>query len=333
MKLFIFGSTGDLVKRKVIPALNYVNGKDLEVYALGRRELRHEDYQDYVCEGICKKDFKQKIRYLLLNYNLDNFCDSCLNFLDKKEINYFYIAFPPKLYKKTLISLGKIKKSGFKIKILIEKPFGKNLENAKELIKIIREFNLKKDLFLSDHYLFKENVLNLKKQNFNSTKIISTEKIGLEGRDKFYEDVGVLKDMVQSHLLNILFKFIKNKKRLKKAEIEKFILARCEESDKNSKTPTFVYLKFKIKKESIILVSGKFMDKKETTVYIDDKKIEMGELNPYIILFENFFEGEKKNFPTIKNAIFAWEIIEDLEKKKPEIIYYKKGSKVENILK
>src|SRR6056297_4238998 len=109
MKLFVFGSTGDLIKRKVLPTIQELNQEDLEVYALGRKDFNKELYRDFVCNGNCNGDFKERLHYIKIDYDSKDFCDECLDYFDKEKINYFYVALPPGLYKTMLISIGKLK--------------------------------------------------------------------------------------------------------------------------------------------------------------------------------------------------------------------------------
>ena len=175
MKLFIFGSTGDLVKRKVLPALQALDEDKLEIWAIGRRNFTNEIYRDFVCGKKCNSLFKKRINYIKIDFEKGNLCEFREDILDRNRTNYFYISMPPKFFDKILISLTKLKERGFKIKILMEKPFGENLEHAKKLKKIIQKGNLEKDIFLSDHYLFKKNIISLKKNNFEKIKLISIE--------------------------------------------------------------------------------------------------------------------------------------------------------------
>ena len=147
MKLFIFGSTGDLVKRKVLPALQNLQKNDLEIWAIGRKNFTHEIYKNFVCSNMCSLYFRKRLHYLKINFQEKNICKPCEKILDKNKINYFYISMPPKSADKILISLAKIKKKGFKLKILIEKPFGENLKHAKKLEKIIKQKGLEKEIF------------------------------------------------------------------------------------------------------------------------------------------------------------------------------------------
>ena len=211
MKLFIFGSTGDLVNRKVLPALQNFNSEKLEIYAIGRKNITQEKYLHHVCsEDRCTPIFQESIKYIKLNFDKEDICGKkCIANFDQNKTNYVYISLPPSQIKKILYSLKKFKELNYSIKILIEKPFGSNLLEAKELKQLIEENNLGKDIFLSDHYLFKQNIINLPKQDFTKLEIKSTEEVGLEGRTTYYNSVGALKDMVQSHFLNITQKISK----------------------------------------------------------------------------------------------------------------------------
>ena len=142
MKLFIFGSTGDLVRKKVLPALQDLEKDELEIYALGRRDFTKKIYEDFVCKGNCKESFKEKIHYKKIDYNSEGFCDSCIPDLDKDKTNYFFIAMPPGLYGNIIRSIGRIKSKGYDLRILLEKPFGSSLKEAKEIKRIISENNL-----------------------------------------------------------------------------------------------------------------------------------------------------------------------------------------------
>jgi glucose-6-phosphate 1-dehydrogenase len=326
MKLFIYGSTGDLVKRKVLLALHEL--KNLEIFALGRKELTDETYSQNYCEK-CSKEFKLRLRYQKIDFD-SSLLNQIKDTLDKKDINYFYISMPPEFIKSILNQLSQLKKNGIRIKILIEKPFGHNQKEAKSLKKLILNDDLEKEIFLADHYLFKDSVLELKRNSVNEykeIKIVSEETLGLENRS-YYDDIGALKDMIQSHFLNILFKLISKEDIISKWAIQEFKRGQYKdyqkELGKESKTETFVELKFKTKSgKEIEFITGKKMPKAESYLELDKIRIELSkDKNPYINMFEAFLQGNRENFPSMDNSIAAWKIIEDLEKNKPKITIY-----------
>ncbi len=333
MKLFIFGSTGDLVKRMVIPAFIGLNLANLEIIALGRRDFTNTEYENFVSGNNGFKTLMNKPKYLKVEFDNQVRCMGCEEFLDKTKINFFYIAMPPKEIKKILIFIGKLKEKGFKLSILIEKPFGENLKSAKSLKRLLFQIGLLNDVFISDHYLFKKEVINLKStSDFKKIKIASLEKVGLENRC-YYNDIGALKDMVQSHLLNMAFKFIKNpKKEFADFEILEYLRGQygngkntgyIKELGSSSDTETLAKVRLRKKGREFEFISGKKFDKKLGFIEIDGKRIYLKSLkNPYSDLFLDFFSQNRKKFTTIDNSILAWKIIERIELKKPELIYY-----------
>lgn len=166
MNLFIFGSTGDLAKRKIFPALNEMNLKNLNIFAMGRRDFIDSVFLDFACKENCI--IKDKIHYLRTSFEDGAICNECEKYLIKGETNYFYVSLPPSLFKIVFEQLKKIKDLGFEIKVLVEKPFGNSLNEAKELNLELTKFNLREDVFLNDHYLFKNEILNLEKKSLNN---------------------------------------------------------------------------------------------------------------------------------------------------------------------
>jgi len=356
MRLFIFGSTGDLVRHKVIAGLEKSRIKNLEVFAIGRRNITREEYIKLACKN-CSKSFKKKINYIVCE--LDESCflnnltpllkkEDIKNFtplLKKEDINFFYIALPPHLLKHLISYLSCFKKKGFKIKILMEKPFGENLKDAIKLKRIIKKNNMEDDIFISDHYLFKTTVKNIKYKDFKEIKMVSLEKVGLKGRTEYYDRVGALGDMVQNHFLNIIFKIIKNpEKEFKNFKIIKYERGQygngkntgyIKELGRKSNTETFVHLIIETKKRKYEFMTGKAFDEKISFIEIDKKRINLNTSeNPYSGIFRDFFSFKKENFPTMENSILAWKIISKIKKiKKPKLNYYKENTSSELVLK
>ena len=303
MKLFIFGSTGDLVKRKVMKALQELALKNLEIYAIGRRNMDDEEYENFICSDWCNSDFRRSLHYLPSDFTSLNFD----KYLSLNSVNYFYLSLPPKLIGTILNYLGEIKKKGYKIKILSEKPFGENLEMSLDLKKKIDNLFLSENFFISDHYLFKKSFLNLPIE-FKSVKIISTENVGLEGRTGYYDSVGALRDMVQSHFLNLVQKNMNFKFNLKQFKILNFEKGQydgyTDELGRQSETETFVRVVFECCGRRFEFVTGKAFDKKESFLDIDGKKFfDTGLDNSYVEIFRIFLSGGKTYFILIFTRI------------------------------
>ena len=336
MKLFVFGSTGDLVKRKVLPALQALSRDDLEICALGRRDIAHEDYKDYVCgEGGCSLDFRDKIKYHKINFESEDICeDGCSNLFSRDEVNYVYVSLPPHLIEKVLYSVVKMRGLGFKMKILIEKPFGNNSEVALRLKNIVLDNGLLDDVFLSDHYLFKRFEYD---GEFEHMRIVSTESVGLEGRVGYYDSVGALRDMIQSHFMNIvLSKIDSHEDEFSDFEVLDFKRGQysgyVDELGVESFTETFVYLKFKTKSKVFEFVTGKALGSKEFYLEIDGKRVEVDSSGDYENLFDKFFGHEQMAFAEIDKSIFSWELIDKLDGHGSGVFYYDKNSVLSEIL-
>lgn len=322
MKLFIFGSTGDLFKRKVITALREI--KDIEIVALGRNKLSDEQYFEKVCPT-CDDKIRKRTKYLPITFSDKIQCLGCDDYFSKKKTNYFYIALPPEKIIETLTYICSVKKFGYKIKVLIEKPFGSSKEEASGIKNFIETEKLEEDVFLADHYLFKKNIMDIKLTDFKKIKITSLEKLGIEKRI-FYDSVGAINDMVQSHLLNVLIRII-GIESLSFFEIEKVEVGQykkyAEEIGKKSETETYTRIKLKKNEKGIIIETGKKFSKKESYIEIDGERIEMdGGKDAYFQMLEDFLYNKKEKFPTIEQSIRCWKLVNEIKKNKHELFYY-----------
>jgi glucose-6-phosphate 1-dehydrogenase len=342
MKLFVFGSTGDLVKRKVLPAMNSLveQNPKLKIVALGRKEFIDNEYHDFVCEGRCSESLIENMSYKKINFDEDFFevLDEEGENFEKDSTNYFYISLPPFLLEKTFEQIAILKRNGYEVKILAEKPFGTDLNNANKLLEILNKENLINDVFLSDHYLFKPQIITLDRtlpKDISNIEIRALEKLGLEGREAYYDKTGAIKDMIQSHLLNILFKIIpcKECESLDGVKIKEVVKGQygdgensgyAKELGKRSNTETYVKVELEINDKNITLETGKKMNKKETKIKLNEyTEFEIiDSLNPYILMFNEFLKQNRTFFPTIDQTIISWRITEKIENSESKWIYY-----------
>lgn len=235
VSLTIFGGTGDLTKRKLLPALYnlYAAGilKDcFEVVCIGRRPYSQEDYIDFVDswvkehariqieEEILKK-FYSHITYYKMDFtDLNEYEDLNTYFKQHPCSNHMmYYAVAPAFFDvitQGVMTLNNVKQP----KIILEKPFGETLEQAKELNKTLEESFGNDHIYRIDHYLGKEmvrNILTIRETNpifenawsnqfVDHIEIDAFEEVGVGTRANYYDHAGALKDMVQNHLLQIL---------------------------------------------------------------------------------------------------------------------------------
>ncbi len=241
--LVIFGATGDLTKRKLIPAIFALEIQNLlpEKFAIlctSRPDLNDEEFKKLMCESLDKysehadpekvESFINKISYQPVDAKNPDDYPSLLKKLQslRKELSIngntiFYLSTPPSLYGVIPQNLAKIncnkQDDGWK-RVIIEKPFGYDLESALELNKSLNKNWKEHQLYRIDHYLGKESVQNLLVTRFSNgifeplwnrnyvhhVEITSAESIGIEKRGGYYERSGALRDMIQNHLLQIV---------------------------------------------------------------------------------------------------------------------------------
>ena len=224
--LVIFGATGDLARRKLFPALNdIISSKKLpeNTYLLGcgRKEIDNNIFNSLDI------NLKNKSTYLKIDPNFYEDFRNLKNKIESYNIKFeivnviFYLSTPPQAYINIINKLAKVnlnnESSGFR-RLVIEKPFGKDFESAKEINNLlINKFN-ENQIYRIDHYLGKETVQNILVTRFSNTifnslwnnkhishiEITAAESIGIENRGEYYDKAGAIRDMFQNHLLELL---------------------------------------------------------------------------------------------------------------------------------
>jgi glucose-6-phosphate 1-dehydrogenase len=232
--MVIFGATGDLAQNKLMPSLfslfkENLLPKDFFIVGFSRRDFAIEDFHKYFESE--KEDAKWANFSKHLLYQSGSFehtlayqkLEKQLEDIDKKMANsasrLFYLATPPDHYETILDNLVATKLSvGENVKIIIEKPFGKDLETAIHLDKKLAEIFHEKQIFRVDHYLGKETVQNMLAFRFangifepvwnnkfiDHVQITFAEESGIGKRGKFFDGVGILRDVMQNHMMQLI---------------------------------------------------------------------------------------------------------------------------------
>jgi glucose-6-phosphate 1-dehydrogenase len=243
--MVIFGATGDLTKRKLIPALYnlIVHGLLPEAFAVvgvGRSELSDEEFRkrmekdlkEFATEEIDPKKLKwlsSRLRYVVVDpakpKTFKDLADALAAVDEERGTagNYlFYLAVPPSIFEEYVDRLGEtglMKETGESWRrVIIEKPFGHDLDSARALNRKLREILEERQIFRIDHYLGKETVQNIMAFRFangifepiwnrryiDHVQITVAETVGVEERAGYYEEAGALRDMVQNHMFQLL---------------------------------------------------------------------------------------------------------------------------------
>ncbi len=236
--IVIFGASGDLTRRKLLPALFNLYLQKLlpdnyAILGLGRTELNDKSFRDEMQDFYKQIDpdkeysgsFLQKMHYLSIDYEDNDAYDELRKKINDLQENYslsdnivFYLATPPSLYPVIPEKLGHAGLNKTDHKIIIEKPFGTDLETARNLNKHLLGFFHEDQIYRIDHYLGKETVQNIMVTRFSNTifeplwnrnyihhvEITSAESIGVEKRGGYYDHSGALRDMVQNHLFQLV---------------------------------------------------------------------------------------------------------------------------------
>jgi glucose-6-phosphate 1-dehydrogenase len=238
----IFGATGDLTIVKLMPALYnlFLRGglaAPCCIVGCGRTQLSRQEFQERMAEAVRKagldmahwQKFAANLYYLPFNYNSPDDYQSLAGFLKDKEDHeqicgnrVFYLALPPSQYPLISQELGRSglsteREQGW-VRLVVEKPFGRDLPSAQELNRVLLASFQERQIFRIDHYMAKETVQNiimfrfanaifepLWNRNFiDSVGILAAETVGVGQRAGFYEETGVLRDMFQNHMMHLL---------------------------------------------------------------------------------------------------------------------------------
>ena len=239
--LVIFGASGDLTSRKLVPALYALAFRGLlpdrfAVVGAARSKESDDEFRDRMKEAVkrhARDEFRQDIwdelaagmRYCALDFADDKGEDSLTRLLHEvdeergtKGNRVYYFAVPPSAIEMLLREIAERRPTEGWVRLIIEKPFGIDLESARKLNTMISEHFVESEIFRIDHYLGKETVQNMlalrfangifepiwNRQFIDHVQIMVAESIGIEGRAAFYEQAGAMRDIFQNHLLQLI---------------------------------------------------------------------------------------------------------------------------------
>jgi glucose-6-phosphate 1-dehydrogenase len=239
--LTIFGASGDLTQRKLFPALYALAFRNLlpeefGVVGVARTAMTDDEWREKMRQAIhdhARDEFREDVwnrlaegvRYVcadLADAEDDAGIAEALNDLDATRgcagNRVYYLAVPPTAIEPIVVQLGRLRATGGWTRLIVEKPFGHDLESARHLNEVIRTYFDETEIFRIDHYLGKETVQNMlvlrfangifepiwNRQFVDHIQITVAESLGIEGRAGFYEQAGAIRDIVQNHLLQLV---------------------------------------------------------------------------------------------------------------------------------
>lgn len=239
--LVIFGASGDLTQRKIMPALFslFLDGwlpEQFLIVGVARSNLTRDGFCANLRAGIDRYsrrgkslddqwgDFSSRVEYLPLVYDDGAGYEQLQQLLQadwRGQGNHlFYLATPPEQFSPIVRRLGEgkfLRRPG-KCRVVLEKPFGRDVETAQKLNRLLLRYCREDQIYRMDHYLGKETVQNIlafrfanavwepvwNRRYIDHVQITVAESLGVEHRGAYYEQAGALRDMVQNHLLQIL---------------------------------------------------------------------------------------------------------------------------------
>ncbi|EGC38470.1 hypothetical protein DICPUDRAFT_45843 [Dictyostelium purpureum] len=238
LTVVVLGASGDLAKKKTYPALFSLFLRDLLpsttiIYGYARSHIEISDFKKRIAQGLKgneekKQEFLNLLHYHSGQYDEKKAYDEFEKLIDAEEQKkassvahnrLFYMAIPPSIFIEVSIGIqgSLLSKSGWS-RVIVEKPFGRDLTTSRQLANDLGKLFKEKDLFRIDHYLGKEMVQNLmvlrfanavfeplwSKSHISSITITFKEDIGTEGRGGYFDQFGIIRDVMQNHLLQVL---------------------------------------------------------------------------------------------------------------------------------
>ena len=233
--LVIFGGTGDLARRKILPGLyrRFLSGQmtaDSRIIGAARADLTDTAFRNMVAEAIAefvpasRRDpemiaaFVERIGYVSIDAKGTGGWDALRALMRPDVVRAFYFSVAPTLFGDIAERLHAHEIADAQSRIVVEKPFGRDLSSARALNAVLAQHFDEHQIYRIDHYLGKETVQNLmavrfanilfeplwKAEYIDHVQITVAETVGVEGRGAYYDTSGAMRDMVQNHLMQLL---------------------------------------------------------------------------------------------------------------------------------
>lgn len=362
--LIIFGVSGDLARRHLLPALEELKSKNLLP-------------EQFELVGVSRKEYGDE--YEKLNDNLLKIEEK----FGAEAQRIFYLAVPTNVCPAIIELIGKSNLKTKQTKILLEKPFGFNLKSAEGLVDHVNKYFTEEQVYRVDHYMLKDGtqeMLTSRRENpifknkwnkdfIESIEIVASEKIGIEGRVNFYEQTGALIDFLQNHLLELAALTLMDYKNensdipnarlnalrelnvvcditksecVKRGQYEGY---REEVSNPKSMTETFVSVNLRSSDTNwtgvpITLTTGKALKEKFTEINIRLKDKSLHNLfgknsNSYEKVLLNAINSDRTFFSGSEEILETWRILDEIQQtwasSKDDLVFYKKGSTIDEV--
>ena len=222
--LVIFGASGDLARRKILPSLKRLaqrNGNALRVIGAGRSDQSQQEFRDLVNESSENSALASSAEWVRLSYRDPASFAPVKQLLEGSSSAIFYLATPPETFSDILGAIGQsgmVNKGDQSRRIVVEKPLGHDLASARKLnLQLAASFD-EEQIYRIDHYLAKDTVQNVLALRFSNSLfepvwnrnlidtilITAAEEEGIGTRAGYYDQIGAVRDMIQNHVLQLL---------------------------------------------------------------------------------------------------------------------------------